>query len=90
MENNRKLWFKARNFGWGWEPITWQGWIVVFLFVVALVSSAFFILPHEKGTPIESMQIYKLLGTDIIAFIILMLICTKKGERPTWRWGNKK
>ena len=23
-EKNKKLWFRAKSFGWGWVPISWE------------------------------------------------------------------
>ncbi len=27
-----KLWFKAKKFGWGWTPCSWEGWTVTGLY----------------------------------------------------------
>ena len=35
-----KYWFRKRkglftkDLGWGWAPISWEGWIVTFLFII--------------------------------------------------------
>ena len=31
-------WFRAKRFGWGWTPITWEGWLVTLLGVVAFLA----------------------------------------------------
>ncbi len=28
-----KYWFKAKNYGWGWYPATWQGWLILAGFI---------------------------------------------------------
>jgi len=28
-DNPRRYWFKRKLFGWGWTPVTRQGWAVV-------------------------------------------------------------
>jgi hypothetical protein len=33
----KKLWFKAKRYGWGWTPVTWQGWVAVLVYVAILI-----------------------------------------------------
>jgi hypothetical protein len=37
----KTLWFGPRRdgLGWGWTPVTWQGWVVVAVFVAAIVAA---------------------------------------------------
>ena len=75
-----KLWFKRKSYGWGWTPCTWQGWVIVLVWVI-FFSTAIVLFDHE--------------GLKNILFIILstgllIYICYKKGEKPKWQWGSKK
>jgi hypothetical protein len=82
MENEIKYWFPAKRYGWGWGvPVTWQGWVVLLCYVVAVVSISTFFSPDR----------YPLLFPIGIAFAtcVLIAICLKKGEPPAWRWGGK-
>lgn len=39
--NDRKIWFPAKRYGWGWGlPVAWQGWVVLLLFAIGIVASA--------------------------------------------------
>lgn len=42
FRNNPKgYWFKAKLYGWGWTPVTWQGWCVILVYaslILILVS----------------------------------------------------
>ena len=29
-------WFKRRKFGWGWTPVTWQGWLTIGMLIFGL------------------------------------------------------
>ncbi len=75
----KELWFKAKEYGWGWYPCSWQGWLVLLawavLFVLAIVK-----MDHEW---------LKNLVFIIILIAVLIGICLKKGEKPRWRWGRK-
>ena len=44
---NKKLWFRAKRYGWGWYPCSWQGWAVLAMYVFALLSNALYTNNHE-------------------------------------------
>ena len=31
-------WFRRKRWGYGWTPVTWQGWLVVALFVAIALA----------------------------------------------------
>ena len=31
-------WFRRKRFGWGWTPISWEGWVATLLFTGACIS----------------------------------------------------
>jgi hypothetical protein len=82
----KRYWFKAKNFGWGWYPVTWEGWTVIavyLLFLWAIVHGSQivfgktnFIIPYLTGVATLT--------------VILLIICFKTGEKPEWRWGPPK
>ena len=86
MDN--KLWFRAKRYGWGWYPVTWQGWATVLVFVALAVwngldfSSA--ALPHGQPTDAMLFWFFAKLAVLVAA---LIFICYKKGEEPRWQWG---
>jgi len=75
----KKIWFKRKEYGWGWYPVTKEGWMVIAIWILLFVS----IVPKiEIG------------GVKYFSFIAIMIgmllfICYKKGEAPKWRWGEK-
>jgi hypothetical protein len=83
MPEERKYWFPAKRYGWGWGPPTaWQGWIVLILFFALVLGGAATILPRQ-GPPLFLLYTVLLVG-------VLIAICWIKGERPRWRWGGDK
>lgn len=82
---NKKLWFAAKRYGWGWYPVTWQGWAVTGLYTAIIVALSAFI-----GDGFNSRA-----GATTFSFLVFLLtlsliwICYAKGEKPRWRWGNK-
>ena len=81
MESDRKYWFPAKRYGWGWGlPVRWQGWLVIAAFVGLLVLGVFLFPPRTQ------MAAYL---TYVIALgALLCAVCWLKGEPPRWRWGE--
>jgi len=79
MKNN-KIWFARKTYGWGWTPVTWQGWVVILVWVT-LFYFTIVQMDHEW---------FKNLLAIIFMVGVLIYICYKKGEKPHWQWGNKK
>ncbi|MEI8130748.1 MAG: hypothetical protein WCG55_04570 [bacterium] len=84
MEN--KLWFRAKRFGWGWYPVTWQGWGVILLYVFAIFAGGNYVNNHESS---GSDFVQQFVPQLIVLTIFLIIICYKTGEKPAWRWGGK-
>lgn len=76
-----KYWFKAKTYGYGWYPVTWQGWtiIVVYLIILGLLSYMLNLAP-EKNVVFYSIAVFIITG-------LLVYISYKKGEPARWRWG---
>jgi hypothetical protein len=81
-----KIWFKRKRYGWGWYPVSWQGWVVVLVY--AGILSKFFIFYNIKDHSVSDFLI-NMSVPFIILSSILIIICYKKGETPKWQWGNK-
>lgn len=87
-ENNKKLWFKRRRYGYGWIPVTWQGWAVVGLFLVFVLTGVFWLEDTPNGEFTKEVGIY-LAGVGLMA-AGLVLISAHYGPKPKWRWGKSK
>ena len=81
-----KLWFKAKNYGWGWYPVTREGWLVTILFVVFITFRANKV---SQMFDTDSSFIFRYFFEILLSIIPLLVICYIKGEKPEWRWGNK-
>ena len=74
-------WFPAKTYGWGWgPPATWQGWLVLVSYIVALTLISVLFPPpkHVVGFGIGFS----------VATLLVLVICWLKGEPPRWRWGK--
>ncbi|MEK7570394.1 MAG: hypothetical protein AAB515_03090 [Patescibacteria group bacterium] len=82
------LWFKAKQYGYGWYPATWQGWLVLVIYLGIILWSAFtsFDTNTKEVTP---AQVWRFIAIDGVATILLIVIAWKTGEPAKWRWGKK-
>lgn len=63
-----RKWFKKKRFGWGWSPATWEGWLVVLLYTLA-VTLVSILLPAQRGFLV------------MLLTALLIFICWLKGEK---------
>jgi len=82
----KKLWFKAKRYGWGWYPSSWEGWIVTLLYL--LFFAVLFVRTNsyaDSGNSYVTGYVVHI----VLATAALILICYYKGEKPGWHWGDK-
>lgn len=81
-QTEKKIWFPAKRYGWGWGPPNcWQGWVVVMIYIGLAAGGAIWMNAGEH--PIR-FSLYLVAIT-----IALCFVCWLKGEKPRWRWGGK-
>jgi hypothetical protein len=93
MKTKRKLWFRAKRFGWGWYPTTWQGWAITLAYAVfyafaGIVFGGF--APAAiagGGSVVEGTILF--ISVLLLVTASLVAICYRYGEKPRWRWGGK-
>ncbi len=75
----KKLWFKRKSYGWGWVPVTWQGWTIL----------AIWFIPFYFTIKSFDHEWLKNLAITILLTALLIAICYLTGESPRWQWGYK-
>jgi hypothetical protein len=83
MTEQTEIWFPAKRYGWGWGfPCTWQGWAVLIAYAGLIVLASVIVRP----------DLYMKWWVACIAglSLLLVVVCWWKGEKPHWRWGDKK
>jgi hypothetical protein len=67
----KKLWFAAKGtLGWGWTPVSWEGWLVVVVFAAAILVVSAVVHGAASVTPI------------FLLVVALVLVCWLKGTSP--------
>jgi hypothetical protein len=85
-EQQKRLWFKAKCYGWGWTPATWQGWAVTLAYAAVIIAAA---LTIDESSPSREV-IFTFALPVTLASLAMIRICYAKGESPRWRWGEGK
>ena len=82
QDNPEGYWFKAKLYGWGWVPVTWQGWVVIAVALAIAFGGAYV-------GELDDAPGVALLGI-LLAVALMFFFGYRKGERPRWQWGLPK
>jgi len=93
-QTHEKYWFKRRRRGWGWFPVTWQGWLCLLAMIAVMAGDVYFVaetpLTHRVHAgdmaPGQAALFFAILAADVLALVV---VCYAKGPKPRWRWGKK-
>jgi hypothetical protein len=70
-------WFAPKLFGWGATPVTWQGWLTMLVFILAIVAVLYW-------APTQSIR----LGVALpMLAVFVWFVWTKTDGGFRWRWG---
>lgn len=78
-------WFKAKKYGWGWYPCTWQGWAILAAYVAFTI---YLFRDIDLNSENASRAFIGFVPEVVLSTLILIGICYKTGEKPRWRWGK--
>lgn len=81
------LWFKRKRYGWGWTPVTTEGWLVTILYIILVVALGMRI---DASSHSISDTLIGMVVPLVILTAALLGICYKKGEAPRWQWGKTR
>lgn len=81
--HGRRLWFRAKSYGWGWYPATWEGYLVTVLFVLAIAARTAGFVSDPVGNA------WLLVFDLIIASALFMAVAALSGEKPYFAWAGR-
>jgi len=85
----KEYWFRPKSYGYGFYPISWEGWIATLVFVGFLLLSAY--VNGFFALEIEAKNGFSFLGEVFIFSVIFTMIFKDKVKGGLqWRWGHKK
>lgn len=84
-----KLWFRARRYGWGWTPVSVEGWLVTAALVLLVVAGIVVFNHAMRGgaNPVLALIVFALWVAALAGGQIA--IGFARGEAPRWRWGKR-
>ncbi len=82
-DNPNHYWFKRKLYGWGWTPVTWQGWLVTGVYILSVVA---FGLTIDDYSPAREIAFTFVIPALLLTIAFLRIVYTK-GESPRWQWG---
>lgn len=85
--SKQDYWFKAKDYGWGWVPARWQGWLVILLWLAvfaAVIATLNLWLNFSFWASVLAI-LFGLLWSGV-----LFAISLKTGEKPSWWHSNSK
>lgn len=82
----KKKWFKAKKYGWGWTPVSFEGWVLVTAYCIAIFYIFFKIDSSSHSVSDTLISFFPIL---VLLTAILMAISYKTGEKPHWQWGDR-
>lgn len=86
-DNPQGYWFKAKLYGWGWTPATWQGWCVILVYAALILT---LVITREKdipGNPDSGSNVLICALPIVTLTALVIFIAYKTGEKPRWQWG---
>ncbi|MEO6470415.1 MAG: hypothetical protein ABIR57_01200, partial [Aeromicrobium sp.] len=81
-----RYWFKRRRFGYGWIPVTVEGWLVLTTYIVLMIGGGITLSAVRPDAGGLQTALYLVAALILTAALFAILI--EKGPAPKWRWGR--
>ncbi|MCD4811722.1 hypothetical protein K8R14_03920 [bacterium] len=84
-----KYWFIPKSYGYGYYPITWEGWICV-LIIIAVLALSLYINNFFDLDPGPTTKEGFRFVLDLIIFMLAInpILQNRTEEEVTWKWGR--
>ena len=86
MNQEKRYWFVNKKYGFGWVPATWEGWLIIFLYIVGMLGWALTAFSKEETTD----EVIRFFVGVFVLVALLLAICVKFGEPIEWKLWKKK
>jgi hypothetical protein len=83
-DNPEGYWFKRKLYGWGWTPARKEGWLVIAVYLFAVIVLATRV---NENAALSELAWSFFIPLGAMTFF-LILVCYLKGEKPRWQWGE--
>jgi hypothetical protein len=81
-----KYWFKPKRFGYGFYPISWEGWLCIFIFVGFIILAMW--IDNLFNPLITNQDAWRFfLDVIILASIATFFFEKKTAGKLKWNWS---
>lgn len=86
---HNKYWFVPKTFGWGFVPISWEGWLSTLILLMACMISAYTngFFENNDNLPIGNVLRFLFDLAVIVSLATIFFKPKTKGELR-WRFGK--
>jgi len=82
-----KYWFKPRIFGFGFTPVSWEGWLgVLFMLIVILLDA--YVRGLFEAVVVDRQGFGFLIDIFVISTLSSLVFKYKTKGKLRWRWGK--
>lgn len=85
MSEKDDYWFKRKRTGWGWTPSNYKGWLVMFVYAIALGIGTMTFLGNKPDNEPSTADFIIWLGYILLLLVLLFAVASKKGPKPRWQ-----
>ena len=91
MNEEKKMWFKPKPYGWGAVPVTLEGWGVTILWTALLLALAWWNGLMQEIVPVSDKDVSFFVFEAVLSgFGFIQIIKDRVEGGLKWRWGLKK
>jgi hypothetical protein len=76
-----RFWFKPRRYGYGATPVTWEGWVLVAIYVAVILTCVAALT--SRG---QTLSGWLMSVVVIVAATVAMIVIGVKKTDGAWRW----
>jgi hypothetical protein len=83
------VWFEPKLYGYGATPVTWQSWLLIAVFVAAVIGAVWWFIGFDRSVKPEPANIVWFLATLAVLVAALWIVSqATTGGEWRWRWGE--
>jgi len=75
-------WFKAKKYGLGWTPSSWQGWSILFVYCLLVVL---LFMDSDQDSHSASDTLINFIPSVLVLTLILILVSSLTGRKKKYK-----
>lgn len=85
-----RYWFAPKQYGIGYSPASWEGWLATALFIGLMVGSNHLLRFLMAGHSFGQLLMVVALALIVEISLFLWLVASRTEGSLRWRWGGDK